>query len=147
MNKKLYSPEDSLNLKLFLILNRCAHSVNKNIFPIFKAEGITESQFLVLEYLYHVGDSRIKDIIEKTFSSGGTMTVIIDNLEKRQLIERKKDPNDRRAYLISLSSKGKELIEKIFDIHVKNLESVFGVLSENEKKELRQFLKKLGKSQ
>ena len=74
-----------LNLKLFLILNRCGLSVNKNIYPIFKKENITESQFYVLELLYHKGDMKIKEILEKTFSTGGTMTVIIENLLKEEL--------------------------------------------------------------
>ncbi|TDT72594.1 MarR family transcriptional regulator [Hypnocyclicus thermotrophus] len=147
MEKKNYGKENSLNLKLFLILNRCTQSVNRNIYPIFKEKGITESQFYVLEFLYHKGDSRIKDIINKTFSTGGTMTVIIDNLVKQNLIEKKKDPRDRRAFLISLTLKGKEVIEKIFDKHLKNLEKIFDVLGNEEKELLKELLKKLGKYQ
>ena len=59
MEKKSYLEKDQLNLKLFLILNRCGHSVNKNIYPIFKKEHITEAQFYVLELLYHKGDMKI----------------------------------------------------------------------------------------
>lgn len=147
MRIKKYSEPDQKNLKLFLILNRCSQSVNKNIYPIFKKSKITEAQFNVLEFLYHKGDMRIKDIIEKTFSSGGTMTVIIDNLEKEKLIERKRDPLDRRASLISLTEKGQLLIEDIFDKHIKNLDNILSILEEDEKDNLIHLLKKLGKSQ
>ncbi|NRT87461.1 DNA-binding MarR family transcriptional regulator [Clostridium beijerinckii] len=59
--------------------------------------------------LYHKGDLRVSEILEKTLSTGGNMTVVIDNLAKDNLIERRPNPKDRRASLISLSEKGKNL--------------------------------------
>ena len=147
MEKKIYSEKDQLNLKLFLILNRCGLSVNKNIYPIFKKEHITEAQFYVLELLYHKGDLKIKEIVEKTFSSGGTMTVIIDNLEKDGLIIRKQDPKDRRASLISITEKGYFVVDKVFSNHIENLDKVLAVLKEEEKENLINLLRKLGKAQ
>ena len=147
MEKKIYLEKDLLNLKLFLILNRCGLSVNKNIYPIFKKENITEAQFYVLELLYHKGDMKIKEIVEKTFSSGGTMTVIIDNLEKEELILRKQDPRDKRASLISITEKGYSVVEKVFNNHINNLDKVLGVLEDKEKENLIDLLRKLGKAQ
>ncbi|NRT71882.1 DNA-binding MarR family transcriptional regulator [Clostridium beijerinckii] len=63
----------------------------------------------MLEVLYHKGDLRVGEILEKTLSTGGNMTVIIDNLAKDNLIERRPDPKDMRASLISISEKGKNL--------------------------------------
>jgi len=147
MEKKSYGEKDQLNLKLFLILNRCGHSVNKNIYPIFKKEHITEAQFYVLELLYHKGDLKIKEIVEKTFSSGGTMTVIIENLLKEGFIVKKQDESDRRASLISITDKGSILVEKIFNNHIINLDKVLSILEKNEKENLMYLLKKLGKAQ
>lgn len=147
MKKKEYNEMDQKNLKLFLILNRCSQSVNRNISKILKKSKITEAQFNVLELLYHKGDMRIKSIIEKTFSSGGTMTVIIDNLEKEGLIERKRDPLDKRACLISLTELGKERIEGVFDKHIKNLDYILSILDDFEKNQAIELLKKLGKFQ
>ena len=146
MDKKAYNLNEQMNLKLFLTLNRCSLSVNQKSSSIIRKQGLTEAQFSVLELLYHKGDFRIKEIIEKTFSSGGTMTVIIDNLEKEQFIKRKRDPRDRRAILIEITEKGRRAIEKIFDKHVDNLEKIFSVLSSTEKDSMIHLLKKLGKS-
>ena len=147
MEKKIYLEKDLLNLKLFLILNRCGLSVNKNIYPIFKKENITEAQFYVLELLYHKGDMKIKEIVEKTFSSGGTMTVIIDNLEKESLILRKQDPRDKRSSLKKKKKKGYSVVEKVFNNHINNLDKVLGVLEDKEKENLIDLLRKLGKAQ
>ncbi len=146
MDKKAYNLNEQMNLKLFLTLNRCSLSVNQKSSSIIRKQGLTEAQFSVLELLYHKGDFRIKEIIEKTFSSGGTMTVIIDNLEKEQFIKRKRDSRDRRAILIEITEKGRRAIEKIFDKHVDNLEKIFSVLSSTEKDSMIHLLKKLGKS-
>ena len=138
-----------MNFKLFIILNRCTHSVNKNILPYLREEGLTETQFLVLEYLHHkdTGKASIKELIEKTFSSGGTMTIIIKNLQKRDFISRTDNIKDKRGALISITSKGKMITQKVYSIYLKILESVLSVLKTEEKSELLTLLKILGKAE
>ena len=110
-----------------------------------KKQGVTEAQFSVLELLYHRGEFTIKEVIEKTFSSGGTMTVIINNLEKEGLITKKRDEKDRRVFIIKISPKGIALMEEVFDKHLENLKKAFGVLTEAEQMIMIELLKKLGK--
>ena len=142
-NKITYGEINDLNLKSIIALSRCIQSVNKREYKIIKEGGLTFSQFGVLEVLYHKGDLRVSEILEKTLSTGGNMTVVIDNLAKDDLIERRPDPKDRRASLISISEKGRKLMSEIFPKHVDNLEEIFSVLSVEEKKNLINTLKKL----
>jgi DNA-binding MarR family transcriptional regulator len=143
---KNYGDDGNLNLKLVVTLKRCLNSISKNVLPIFQEAGLTESQFGILEVLYHKGSLPICEIIRKTLSSGGNMTVVIDNLEKAQLVERAPDPNDRRSFIISLSKKGKTLIKKTFPVHVEHLNKMLGILNSEEKYTLIELAKKLGKS-
>ena len=143
-NKKSYGELSDLNLKTLIVLSRAKQSVNKREIKIIKEAGLTMSQFGVLELLYHKGDFRINEIIEKTLSTGGNMTVVIDNLERDGLVTRYKDPDDGRACLISITDKGKELIEGMFPLHVENLNNIFNVLTKEEKEMLIILLKKLG---
>ena len=94
--------------------------------------------------LYHKGDLRICEIIDKVFSTSGNITVVINNLEKDQLVEKYIDPEDKRATLIRITDKGKKKIEEIFPIHLQDLEDHFSSLTTDEKKLLRVLLKKLG---
>lgn len=71
------------------------------------------------------------------------MTVVIDNLAKDDLIDRRPDPKDRRASLISISEKGRKLMSELFPKHVDNLSEIFSALSVEEKKNLINMLKKL----
>src|SRR5690554_2841099 len=111
---KTYGEYNDLNLRVLISLSRCFQSVRKRETEVIREGGLTIAQFAVLEILYHKGDLRIGDIIEKTLATGGNMTVVIDNLEKEDLVSKYSDPDDGRASLISITDKGKRLIEKIF---------------------------------
>ena len=60
---------------------------------------------------------------------------------------KKQDEKDRRASLISITSKGTYLVEKIFSDHINNLDKVLSILNKDEKENLISLLKKLGKAQ
>lgn len=142
--KKSYGEKNDLNLKTLIALTKCFHAVRKRETTTIREGGLTLPQFAVLEILYHKGDLRICDIIEGTLSTGGNMTVVIDNLEKDGLVRRYPDPEDRRASLISLTEKGIQLMEDIFPRHVENISSIFQILEAEEKQTLVKLLKKLG---
>ncbi|WFD09670.1 MarR family winged helix-turn-helix transcriptional regulator [Tepidibacter hydrothermalis] len=138
-----YGEIDDLNLSLIISLFRCNQSFSKKNLKSIKEGGLTVSQFGVLEALYHKGDLRICEIIEKMLSTGGNMTVVIDNLEKSGFIKRLSDPNDRRATLISITEKGKDLIDDIFPKHLKEMREMLNELTKEEKKILIMLLKKM----
>ena len=142
-NKITYGEINDLNLKAIIALSRCIQSVNKREYKIIKEGGLTFSQFGVLEVLYHKGDLRVSEILEKTLSTGGNMTVVIDNLAKDDLVRRCADPEDRRASLISITEKGRALMSEVFPKHVDNVDEIFSVLSMDEKKNLISLMKKL----
>ena len=142
-NKITYGESNDLNLKAIIALGRCTQSVNKREYKTIKEGGLTFSQFAVLEVLYHKGDLRVSEIIEKILSTGGNMTVVIDNLAKDNLVKRYTDPEDRRASLISITEKGRKLMNEIFPKHVENVDEIFSVLSVEEKYSLISLLKKL----
>ncbi|MBC2580046.1 MarR family winged helix-turn-helix transcriptional regulator [Clostridium sp. DJ247] len=145
MNKEkiTYGELNDLNLKALIALSRCTQSVNKREYKTIKEGGLTVSQFAVLEILYHKGDLRVSEIIDKILSTGGNMTVVIDNLVKDNLVKRCIDPKDRRVNLISITEKGRELISEIFPKHLDNVNEIFNVLTVEEKKNLISLLKKL----
>ncbi|WP_422477370.1 MarR family winged helix-turn-helix transcriptional regulator [Pleomorphochaeta sp. DL1XJH-081] len=142
--KKSYGETNDLNLKTLVALSRCFQSVRKREMKTIKGAGLTVAQFGVLEILYHKGDLRIREIIEGTLSTGGNMTVVIENLEKIGFVSRYPDPKDGRASLIQITDKGRALMNRTFGGHVENIGEIFAVLDAQEKQELILLLKKLG---
>jgi MarR family transcriptional regulator, 2-MHQ and catechol-resistance regulon repressor len=141
--KNTYGELEDLNLKALIALSRCTQNVHKREYKTIKEGGLTVSQFAVLEILYHKGDLRVSEIIDKILSTGGNMTVVIDNLVKDNLVKRCIDPKDRRVNLISITEKGKDLISGIFPKHLENINEIFSALTIEEKKNLISLLKKL----
>jgi MarR family 2-MHQ and catechol resistance regulon transcriptional repressor len=141
--KVSYGELSDLNLKTLIALTRGTQKVNKKEYRTIKEGGLTVSQFAVLEILYHKGDLRICEILEKALATGGNMTVVIDNLVKEGLVIRCNDPKDRRVNLISITEKGRQLISDIFPKHVENINEIFSVLTTEEKNTLIGILKKL----
>lgn len=141
--KNTYGELVDLNLKALIALSRCTHDVHKKEYKTIKEGGLTVSQFAVLEILYHKGDLRIREIIDKILSTGGNMTVVIDNLVKVNLVKRCTDPKDRRVNLISITEEGRNLISNIFPKHVENINEIFSNLTSVEKINLISLLKKL----
>ncbi|MDF2891828.1 MAG: MarR family transcriptional regulator [Clostridia bacterium] len=143
-NKKIsYGELSDLNLKLLIALSRSTQKVHKKELRTIKEGGLTLTQFAVLEILYHKGNLRISEILEKALATGGNMTVVIDNLAKEGLVKRCGDPKDRRVNLISITEKGRQLISEIFPKHVENINEIFNVLTADEKNILLNILKKL----
>ncbi|MBZ9633619.1 MarR family winged helix-turn-helix transcriptional regulator [Clostridium sp. FP1] len=141
--KNTYGEVVDLNLKTLIALSRCTQNVHKREYKTIKEGGLTVSQFAVLEILYHKGDLRVCEIIDKILSTGGNMTVVIDNLVKANLVKRLTDPKDRRVNLISITEEGKSFISDIFPKHLENINEIFSSLTIEEKKNLISLLKKL----
>ncbi|MDU6264630.1 MAG: MarR family transcriptional regulator [Anaerocolumna aminovalerica] len=141
--KKHYGEENDLNLKVVIGISRANQAIQKQSAVTFKEGGLTTAQFAVLEALYHKGTLTIQEIIKSILSTGGNMTVVINNLEKEELIERNVNPEDKRSSLIEITQKGKKIIEEIFPNHLQSLKEEFKVLTIEEKQDLITILKKL----
>lgn len=76
--------------------------------------------------------------------STSAMTNRLDRLQKRGLIERLADPQDRRALRVVLTEAGFALAERIVVSHVATEERLVSALSPDERAELRRLLAKIG---
>lgn len=99
--------------------------------------GLSMSEFMVLEVLYHKGPQTIQFIAKKVLLTSGTMTYVINQLEKKNKIIRSKSNKDLRISKISLSEKGKQLMDEVFGQHEKMIEDMFSPLSA---KQLEQWI-------
>lgn len=141
---KSYGDSNDLNLKVFVRMSRATQAVQKRAANIFSKGGLTTSQFAVIEALYHKGDLTINEIIESILTTSGNITVVINNLQKAQLVGKCTNPEDKRSCLISITEKGKKKVEEIFPKHLKDLEESLDILSAEEKQFLITILKKIG---
>lgn len=141
--KKSYGIKNDLNLKFLIAMTRSTQMLHKRSGQIFEQGGLTIAQFSVLETLYHKGNMTIGQIMKSILSTPGNMTVVIKNLEKEGYIRRDTNINDKRSSMISITKEGEVLIENIFPEHIKDLEGILNVFSDQEKEKIVELLKKL----
>ena len=106
--------------------------------------GLTLGQFAVLEALYHVGPLCLGDLAKRVLTSGGNLTLVVDNLEKRGLAKRRQQGKDRRFVLAAITPAGRKLIARIFPQHARRITEVMGRLSSSDQDALGRLCRKLG---
>jgi MarR family transcriptional regulator, 2-MHQ and catechol-resistance regulon repressor len=106
--------------------------------------GLTLSQFAVLEALYHVGPLNLGDLARRILTSGGNLTLVVDNLEKRGLVKRGTPARDKRYILATITPSGRRLIARIFPGHAKRITEVMSRLTPAEQQTLGALCRKLG---
>lgn len=139
--------DEVLALDTYIKLVRATESVSNRIHRNLADSDLTVSQFGVLEALLHLGALHQRDLAEKLLKSGGNMTLVIDNLEKRQLVKRDREVEDRRCIKVSLTPKGKQLISSFFPSHVAAVVEEMSILTPDEQEELGRLCRRLGKKE
>ena len=139
--------EEILALDTFIKLTRAAESLSARLSQRNTMDNLTTSQFGVLEVLYHLGPMCPGEISVKLLKSSGNITMVVDNLEKRGLVQRERDTADRRMVTISLTQAGCELIAHIFPRHVAAIVEEMSVLGPDEQRTLSRLCRKLGKQE
>ena len=127
-----------------VILGRTANAVERVDRASIAATGLIASEFGILEALLHKGPLPINTIGRKVLLTSGSMTAAADRLVDKDLVERRRDPDDRRRVHLHLTADGHRVITDAYAKHARNLETVAAVLTPDERNELVRLLRKIG---
>lgn len=105
-NKIINSPIERTTRKLFsMVIERLAVVISK--------ESLSFSQVAALHIIDREGFININDISNKLNLSVSATSRIVDELVKKEFVERKEDPKNRRVKLLSLSSDGEHFMNNL----------------------------------
>jgi MarR family 2-MHQ and catechol resistance regulon transcriptional repressor len=141
------SAQEILALDTFIKFTRAGESLGARLHQRGSVGGLTPSQFGAPETLYHLGPLCQGEISTKLLKSTGNMTLVLDNLEKLDLVQRERDADDRRMVVVSLTEAGRELINRVLPGHVAAIVVEMRVLTPAEQETLGQLCRKLGKKE
>ena len=139
------SADEVRALDAYIKLVRATESILGRMSQKLAADKLTLSQFGALEALLHLGPMSQRQLGTKLLKSSGNITMVVDNLEKRGLVQRQRDAADRRVVTVSLSDKGRALIQGLFPRHAREIVEELGALSGTEQEELGRLCRKLGR--
>jgi MarR family transcriptional regulator, 2-MHQ and catechol-resistance regulon repressor len=132
------------SLKLFIVLSRAYKAINEHVNKIIQANGLNPTEFAVLELLYHKGDQPMQQIGGKILLASGSITYVVDKLEQKGMLKRIACPKDRRVTYAQITEEGKKFIQDVFPEHAQQIDKLMSSLTESEKLEAIDLLKKLG---
>lgn len=130
---------------VFLVLWKAARAVGAYAERSVAGLELCGSDFAVLEALLHKGELPVNEIGRKVLLTSGSITVAVDRLEKKGLVERHASGNDRRARIVHLTREGRKLITRAYAEHAADMERLAAAsLTTAERATLIRLLKKIG---
>ncbi len=105
--------------------------------------GVTPPQFYVLATIGYAGGLPFGEIGAKMMVTVSNLTGIVDRLEEKKLVLRRRDEKDRRVVHVVLTEKGAKLHKTTIPLFEKTVAQIFSSLHISEQKELSALLRKL----
>lgn len=132
----------SLNSLLVSLFNSVLDTEAKAIITK-EYSDITENDMHIIEAIGISSPKKVSEVAKSLNVTPGTMTVNIDNLEKKGYVIRTRSEADKRVVFLSLTERGKKAFFHHRDFHKKMIKSAVANLSDDERDALMSCLTKL----
>jgi len=108
--------------------------------------GVTVAEFRILRALKEDGPIAMNKLCPQTMLSQPTITGIVDKLEAMSLVERVRNPDDRREVILGITSAGGEAFSRAEQIHGAFVERSLAALRKEDVAKLVDLLGRLADS-
>ena len=125
------------------LLNRLGWAVKDRVHDGYDAAGWSPFHFTVLAVLDEGARETQATIADALGYDRSYLVGLLDELEKRELIERKRDPADRRRHIVRLTPTGKKTLAKLRALQASIDDDFFAPLSADERATLHTLLHRL----
>jgi len=106
----------------------------------------TMLEFETLKYVKDTGKPHMREVAKNFHVTPPAATLMIDGLVRAKLLARVVDPKDRRSVRVSMTAKGKQLLERGLAKKVNEMKKTFTVLTPAERTHFVAVLKKIIKN-
>ncbi|WP_078579949.1 MarR family transcriptional regulator [Salipaludibacillus agaradhaerens] len=121
--------------------------VNKVIGMKFEAcTGISQSRLELLALLFQVEEINQSDLQKKVNIDGAAVTRHLKQLEAKEIVLRRRKPEDNRVILVRLTEKGRELIESSKNEKERFMKEMLVNVSAEERSMLKKVLSQMQKN-
>lgn len=107
--------------------------------------NVTPGQYGVLSCLWQHGSCTPKEIAQTLRLENSTISGVLDRMQKRGLIDRVVDPNDRRSVQVVATEEGRSLKDGVLRVIDELNAEIWGVFSPEERATLLACLRQIGK--
>jgi DNA-binding MarR family transcriptional regulator len=131
--------DETLSEAFWSVARQLRHTSQETLAPW----DITPSHFRALRVLMRRGVMRLSELSDHLHIAARSTTEVVDALETRGLVERRPDPDDRRATLVVLTEHGTSVLDAIRTARGTEAQRAFGRLSQADRAHLARILRKL----
>ncbi len=110
---------------------------------VAKSSGLSTQQHHTIAIVGSAGRIRMKPLAEKLGVTTGTLTVMVDRLQKGKFVERQTDPTDGRAFNVILTKTGEAIFKEHHTFHENLTSDIVGCLDSVEQEHFTNILKKI----
>ena len=130
---------------VWLVMMKAMRALTRYAVAGIEDTGLGLSDFGVLELLLHKGPLPVNAMGPMVDLTPGSISVAVDRLVTKGLVSRVESAEDRRVRIVTLTSRGKDLIASAFKKHSRQMKRAFSELSAEQLRSLEVMLKKIGK--
>ena len=137
-------PGDPLAHRALDSLLRAEASVRRRLTADLEREGLSASGFSVLVVLATAGgELELRALRHRLRTSKANATEVVGTLVNRGYVQRTRLAHDRRAASVTLTARGRELVDRLFPEHTQRVAAAFSALDESEKRSFAELCRKL----
>ncbi|WP_342624897.1 MarR family winged helix-turn-helix transcriptional regulator [Pseudomonas alkylphenolica] len=138
-----FTPENFQTCIIGMLLGRAALVKDRILDSHLQDFGVTAAQFKVLIIVAQYGVDTPAELCRFLSLDSGSMTRMLDRLEQKDLILRRRCPDDRRQVRLALSEEGQKLADQLPQIGAAAMNELVGVLAADELATLENLLSKV----
>ena len=105
-----------------------------------KSTGLSMPQFSVMMQLHYKGACGMSQVSERFEITAAAASQLVDKLVQSGLIKRDEDPHDRRAKVLNITDKGRELIQRGIEERYRWVDQLEGKLTMGERAQVSEAL-------
>jgi DNA-binding MarR family transcriptional regulator len=146
MPRQHYKP-DSYRLinSIGYLLKSALRAMQERVSERFTTEGLTFQQWIVLMHIQEGIALTVAALCRETRHDSGAMTRLVDQLEQRGFIERKRSGSDRRVIELSITRDGRKMAEALKPLVIDTLNEAVEGLSAAEVRNLENSLRRIAR--
>ena len=134
-----YRARDSMGY----LLRRVYSIMHERVEAAFSGHNLTLMQWIILIYLRDGLARTASDIAREFRHDSGALTRVIDQLERRELVTRRRSREDRRVVELELTPGGHRLIESLLPVMVGQMNQALAPFDRGEIDQMRGLLQRM----
>lgn len=135
---------ETVELPAAVLIARVARLVRSRLGAALGPSELRPRQLVALSYLRDHGPARQQALARSLCMDASSLVCLLNDLEDRDLVARRRDREDRRRGILELTDHGREALAEVDAVLAEIDAEILADLDESERAELRSLLGRLG---